>query len=403
MIELRPSAAGKWVNCTQSAIDELGKPEGDTSNADEGTIAHWLAASRLTTEAAEDGHPKVGSFYRVAADGTIELATAEDEDAIEVTQDMWNYVDEYVNAIKRTAEPENVHVEEAFPVFELLGYPGAKGTPDAVITRDDGIEVHDLKYGYNPVHAKDNLQLASYAFGVINTLYYDTVDDDFKITLNIHQPRLKRVDVAEYTIATIRPLWELIRQRAHVIQHGEHTEYNPGEHCHKHYCKARATCTALAKHVLSGIPDMEGLENADIAEKLSKVEAIRKWCDAIEAEAYTLAVDQRQHIPGYKVVEGRGGARKWRDALEAEELFKRLRLKNDIVYKYSLVSPTQAEALQKEGKIGPKQWEKIKDLIAREPGKLQLVPESDKRQAVVLEDPVDDMPDLDDDDFSDLI
>lgn len=397
MIKLRPSAAGKWVNCTQSALDEIGLSDGDTSAADEGTVAHWIA-SKMLSDIGNTGESPVpyGEYFRVV-NSEVVYAMRDEDGAIHYSQYMHNYVTDYVNAVKRLAEPENLHIEEPFPVFELLGYPGAQGTPDLVITRDGGIEVHDLKYGFNPVNADGNLQLATYAFGVVNTLYYDTVDDDFKITLVIHQPRLKRVDTAEYTIATIRPLWELIRQQARVIQHGEHTTYAPGGHCYKYYCKARGTCAAFTEYALADIPDVEDLTNADIAQKLSKIETIRKWCDAVEAEAYTLAVDKREHIPGYKVVEGRGSARKWRDALEAEELFKKLRLKNDVIYKYSLVSPTQAEAMAKDGKIGPKQWEKISDLITREPGKLQLVPESDKRQAVDLKDPVADMPEFNDD------
>ena len=62
------------------------------------------------------------------------------------------------------------------------------------------------------------------------------------------------------------------------------------------------------------------------------------------------------------------------------------------MYKYAVISPTQAEKLAKEGSIGKRQWPRLADLITRADGKLQLVPEGDKRQAVDVKPVLEDMP-----------
>jgi hypothetical protein len=138
----------------------------------------------------------------------------------------------------------------------------------------------------------------------------------------------------------------------------------------------------------------EGTSNEELSKKLSKIEAIRKWCDAIEQEAYTLAVERGERIPGFKVVEGKAGNRKWSSDEEVTELLKSMRIKHEVMYDYKLASPTSLEKQFKAGAIGPRQWPKLQDMIVRSEGSLKLVVESDKRPAVQVMPALDDMPDL---------
>lgn len=394
MIPLRPSAAGKWFNCTGSPKMEDGRPEGDTSAADEGTVAHWIAAKILKNEEL----PKLGTTWEIDEDKQVQPAIADtDNPIITYDRNMLDYVRKYTDAVGCFSI---CFVEEKVELSGILSYAEAYGTPDCVsFSTVDGvteIQIHDLKYGYNEVAAENNLQLLCYAYG---DYQYRSVNaqQPHQYRLMIHQPRLNLVNEVVYTIAELREKWQAIKARAKQVQSGE-TSLNAGEHCAKHYCKAQAICPVLRDYVLAMLPD-EVKPDQDISSKLERIPAIRKWCDAVEAEAYELAVEKAVQIPGFKVVEGRQGNRQWLSNEEAEEVLKAMRIKHDQMYKYDVISPTAAEKLFKEGVIGKRQWPKLEELMTRSDSKLQLVPESDKRKAVEVKPDLDLLPD----DFSDLI
>lgn len=392
MIALRPSAAGKWFNCTGSPAMEKDRPEGDRTAADEGTVAHWIAAKILNREVL----PDFGTTWEIDDDRNVQPAIADtDNPIITYTPEMLDHVRKYTDAVSVFMIE---HVEEKYGLADLLGYPEADGKPDCVswsITPEGReIQIHDLKYGYNEISAENNRQLLCYAYGDYQWRSVNGAQPD-KYRLMIHHPRLNVVNEAVYTIAELREKWEVTRIKAHSIQVGE-TSLNAGEHCAKHYCKAQAICPALSDYVLELLPD-EVKPSADISSKLERIPTIRKWCDAVEAEAYVLAVEQGQKIPGFKVVEGRQGNRQWQSKEEAEAALKAIRLKHDQMYKYDVISPTTAEKLYKEGVIGKRQWPKLEELITRSEGKLQLVTESDKRKAVEVKPELDMLPDNYDD------
>ena len=394
MIALRPSAAGKWFNCTGSPKMEDGRPEGDTTAADEGTVAHWIAAKILKNEEL----PKLGTTWEIDEDKNVQPAIADtDNPIITYSRDMLDYVRKYTDAVRCFSI---YHIEEKVELSGILSYAEAYGTPDCVsLSTVDGvaeIQIHDLKYGFNEVTAEDNLQLLCYAYGDYQYRSVNAQQPD-RYRLMIHQPRLNLVNEAVYTIPELRERWQAIKARANQVQSGE-TSLNAGDHCVKYYCKAQAVCPALSDHVLDLLPD-EVKPDQDISSKLARIPAIRKWCDAIEAEAYDLAVEKAVQIPGFKVVEGRQGNRQWLSKEEAEEALKAMRIKHDQMYKYDVISPTAAEKLFKEGVIGKRQWPKLEELITRSDSKLQLVPQSDKRKAVEVKPDLDLLPD----DFNDLI
>lgn len=394
MIALRPSAAGKWFNCTGSPKMEDGRPEGDTTAADEGTVAHWIAAKILKNEEL----PKLGTTWEIDEDKNVQPAIADtDNPIITYSRDMLDYVRKYTDAVRCFSI---YHIEEKVELSGILSYAEAYGTPDCVsLSTVDGvaeIQIHDLKYGFNEVTAEDNLQLLCYAYGDYQYRSVNAQQPD-RYRLMIHQPRLNLVNEAVYTIPELRERWQAIKARANQVQSGE-TSLNAGDHCVKYYCKAQAVCPALSDHVLDLLPD-EVKPDQDISSKLARIPAIRKWCDAIEAEAYDLAVEKAVQIPGFKVVEGRQGNRQWLSKEEAEEALKAMRIKHDQMYKYDVISPTAAEKLFKEGVIGKRQWPKLEELITRSDSKLQLVPQSDKRKAVEVKPDLEMLPD----DFSDLI
>jgi hypothetical protein len=90
-------------------------------------------------------------------------------------------------------------------------------------------------------------------------------------------------------------------------------------------------------------------------------------------------------VPGFKLVEGRRGARAWGDAAEVESEMKKMRIKQDVMYDLKLISPTSAEKAFKDGTIGPRQWPKLQSMITQAQGKPSVAPASDKRPALVLQ------------------
>ena len=113
----------------------------------------------------------------------------------------------------------------------------------------------------------------------------------------------------------------------------------------------------------------------------SRLKLIQDWCKSIETAVYDHLLNGNP-VTGYKLVEGRAGARKWTDDTTAEETLKTMRLKVDDMYDKKLISPTTAEKLHKAGTLVDIQWGKLQDIIVKPEDKPSIAPESDKRPAL---------------------
>jgi len=133
------------------------------------------------------------------------------------------------------------------------------------------------------------------------------------------------------------------------------------------------------------------------------IDLVEGWAKAVRAELERRMLAGGE-VPGFKLVKGREGIRKFSDAAEAEKMMKSMRLKQDVMYDWTLISPTTAEKLYADGIIGKKQWPKLQALITRSEGGLSVAPAADKRPAVVITPVADDFEALPDaDDLSDLL
>jgi hypothetical protein len=133
------------------------------------------------------------------------------------------------------------------------------------------------------------------------------------------------------------------------------------------------------------------------------IDLVEGWAKAVRAELERRMLAGGE-VPGFKLVKGREGIRKFADAAEAEAMMKSMRLKQDVMYDWTLISPTTAEKLYADGIIGKKQWPKLQALITRSEAGLSVAPAADKRPAVAITPVVDDFEALPDaDDLSDLI
>jgi hypothetical protein len=403
--KLSPSGAHRWLRCPGSVVLEAPYPDTTSTYAREGTAAHELAAIVLETDDLN------AQRY---VDQMIEFDDHGEEVSWRVTQDMADYVDDYVRLVRELAQGNMLLVERRVPISHLTGETGATGTSDVVIVDTTGrnLTVVDLKYGMGVrVEAQENPQLMMYALGALHD--YDVLGDFETVSMYIHMPRLNFVSEYHLSVPELLSAGEDIRRGAELCREAEEAEeedlaefLEPGEkQCR--FCKAKATCRALRADmtdVVGGeaactidefaefLPEIVDSQTGDnyLPIAMSKVALVEDWCKAVRAE-----VERRlfagQKVDGYKLVEGKRGNRKWENEAEVEALLKSFRMRQDEMYDLSLISPTKAEKVFKQN---PKRWAKVTDLITQSVGKPSVALATDKRPEMVIQSVSDDFSDL---------
>lgn len=317
MPTLRPSDAGRWVNCPASPRLQEPFPDAPSPDAEEGTPAHWAAAQVL------QGHHALDELVdRTAPNGVI------------ITGDMVEHIQMYVD----TVHPSSV-VERPLP----SAIPGVEdGTPDAL--RVDGLYAHiwDFKYGWGIVDAVGNWQGACY---VVNLF----AKHDWKleqVTFHIVQPRPYHYE------GRVRS-WKVTREAACGLHKQltmaaerttrDKTPAETGPHCK--YCRALHVCEAARRAGLnavdvaySGQPvDMQGDALAGELRTLKRAaDAIKLRLDAIESHAIS-TIDTGGIVPGWSM-ERAYGRRKWKDGVTTLEALSGVTLTES-----QPVTPAQAE------------------------------------------------------------
>lgn len=374
-----PSGAHRWIACPGSMTFP---PDPDDHNeySDEGTCAHAVAA--LAYETNKPVSNWVGTPIEVGEFRTYTFR----EDMVEPTQ---RYVD-HITA--RLPMYEATWAEDAVPIDMLTGEEGATGTCDHAGLTGDGLELHvdDLKFGHRRVSAKDNEQLLMYAAGV----YFGRLTEPRRqklqrIVLRIHQPRVRETP-DEWIVDPEEMLRIRSVCRAAVKEASSPSpRFNPGpEQCQ--YCPGKGVCEAQTAAVQAAIG--EPLPDADVATlgRLGRLlPMVEEWIKAVRSKLEGTILSGKS-VPGWKLVQGKAGARKWSDEAAAEEALKKLRLKKDVMYDMKLISPTVAEK-----RLEKRQYAKLESLITRAEGGLSVAPEEDSRPAIsnrVTSDMLDDAP-----------
>lgn len=390
---LAPSAAARWIACPGSVALSQGHDFGGNEYTAEGTAAHWLAEQALRS-----GKPCehwLGETHTVLSDDGLERWD------IPIDAEMCSYVQVYVDYVFRRHQemPGALLIEHRADLSNVLGIADQGGTADAVLadTLITGtLEVIDLKYGRGKaVEAEGNEQLMLYALGCLDHFG----DAEFEqVVLTICQPRLDSMPQVTMTPAELRAFGEKAKSAAitavEVLDQPQHIEraLNPGDkQCQ--WCPAKATCPALAQHVLDTVfPEREEplpdpataapvlpSGNVDVLGRRRRlVPLIEDWCKAIRAEVQ--ARTERGEMPGWVLERGRAGARVWSDEEAAEQMLKKsFRLKNDKMYNLKLISPTQAEKV-----LSPARYERVSQYVTRADGKAVAVPESEADPAKIV-------------------
>lgn len=329
---LSPSGEHRWGACPGAPAMELDLPATSSKYADEGTAAHFLASECLTSGVNALAHK--GKLIHVTDEGS------EWDDSpgkwcrvFKVDADMVRHIQVYLDIVRDYAKSGPLLVEQSLPIDHITGEADAEGTGDAVVLPDGEIIVIDLKYGQGlEVSAEDNGQLKMYALGALKK--YEMLGEYQRARLVIVQPRINTrpsewdIGIDELVVwgeeTSKRAATALTALEFRSNWMGREYQYlNPGEkQCH--FCKAKATCPALAsnvaeivgaqfeditpEHIKAEVAKMASDSAQLVGAMMESVGLIEDWCTAIRAEVERRLI-AGEPVEGYKLVQGKRGNR----------------------------------------------------------------------------------------------
>jgi len=357
---ISPSSSHRWLECPPSVRMSEKFENRSSIAAKEGTAAH------------EKGEWKLRKFNREKV-GPYPLSEFDSEEMEICTDGYEAFVIEMLHEAVKEHGGTYLYVERQVHFDNWI--PEGFGTADAVLVSDDFFHVIDFKYGKGVlVEAKDNPQMKIYALGVIQEFGESY---DFKtIKMSIYQPRINNVGTFEMSVDELLDWAEhKVRPAAALAFEGK-GELKTGEHCR--FCLASPKCPAWAEafsdiHKFSVIePNL--MSDEEINELLPKLAPTIAWANSVIEYAEKEALAGKKWA-GFKLVEGRSN-RKYSDEGKVVAACKEAGYTD--IYKRTLLSITDMEKL-----MGKKAFaETLGNLIVKPAGKLNLVPESDKRMAV---------------------
>lgn len=372
---LSPSAAERWMSCTGAPRMEAPFPDVTSEFAAEGTAMHTVREMALRS--GQDVEAYVGQV--IGNDGFD----------FEVTPDWIDWLQPGIDWLRE--QKGELVVEHRVDLSAWI--PEQFGTLDAGVISEDLIIVNDFKGGRGVVvDAERNKQMMLYALGLWeNIARHKTKATRFKLVID--QPRvLERGSSWETTLEDLLLFAEEVAAAA-IATLDPNAPLKPSAKACM-FCKAakNSACYALDQFVL----DLLGLTLDDLDAERTKEPTlieyetlepdrrsyvithagmIKSWLSNLHAAALNDAL-MGNPVPGFKAV-ATSGDRQWTDPAAAEEFWKAKMPAKDI-YTQKLKSPAQMEKV-----AGTRTWAKAQELIHRPDGPPALVPESDKREALI--------------------
>lgn len=370
---LSASGAKRWLVCPPSARleeklkERLGDTNGGNKYTAEGTKAHELGELKLRREIGEINDYNFRERVKQLGEIDKEMDEATDQYAAIVMERLFE--------ARKTCPDAKLMLETRLDFSRWV--PHGFGTGDAIVISDTVLDVMDFKYGKGvPVDAVDNPQARLYGLGaseMLGDLY------GFKVVRNtIIQPRLDSVTTETLTKDELLAWAENeVRDRAQLAWEGK-GDFLPGDHCR--FCVCKAVCAARAAEAMqifkTGLDSPALLDDSQIPQILTFAATAKSWIKDLEDYAQAQAI-KGQNWPGYKLVRGRSN-RSWKNNEEAMDNLLRAGYKREDLMKNEMKSVSEIEKM-----LGKKAFQAFAEPFTIKPeGKLTLVPESDKRQAV---------------------
>lgn len=380
---LSASGASRWLNCTPSAKleDEYGE-KSTSSYAKEGTLAHELSELYIK-------HDILNSISDADFNEKFEEIISNElfsDEMLEMVPIYVDYCSDEFNAALSQNQLATLEIEQRLDLTEYV--PESFGTADCVIINDDTIEVIDLKYGKGvPVYAQHNNQGMLYALGALRK--YDTMYDIKKVKITIVQPRINNISTWEISVDELLDwAYTTLKPKAELAFKGE-GELVAGDWCK--FCSVKNKCRALYEEQLQiakydfSEPDL--LTDDEISDILLRAPKFIEWVNSITEYAQKRAIENNKIWPGFKLVAG-VSRRKWADEnVVTDTIFARFpEATEDQIFNTKLKTISEIEKTFGKKRV----TELLNDVIIKPEGKPTLVPDSDKRPALGLEDAIND-------------
>lgn len=415
---LSPSGSKKWLGCSASLLCEKDIPNESGQAAINGTAMHAVSEDLLnrhikgeTTVTA--AHYK-GVYVLNEGKGPIKaVAGKPPAGSVLITDEFVTMVERYTDyALGIISSAEYVKIEMRAALTRLLhpnyvahGWADKDGdcipvetfgTADlvAVIPRTDGsfmLLVGDLKTGRHAVEAKENKQLMLYALAILaklRRLYNITL-----VRLAIFQPYCggpSEWDITPEGLDIFRKFASKRAIEALDVYYGgkknlKASHFKPSADACQ-WCRFNEKCNARTKSAIqTGGATATDADLGDDSHEMTP-EALKAAYEKLpELRQHIATIEKAMHaallsgvaVPGYKLVTGNEGIRKWYDAAKVTEMLEGARIKRDMMFKESLISPTDAEKVFKTE--NPRIWRRLEKLIERAPGKPTIAAADDPR------------------------
>ena len=375
-----PSSAHRWLVCPGAPTFESYMPDETSEFAQEGTLAHAIAAHLLAP-------------------------TANPLPAEQLDEDNMRFVNEYVDFVREASQgADEVRIEHPLMIHQVTCEKRSRGTADCLIVSGRLLHIIDLKFGRGvAVDAVENPQAAIYALAALDE--FDILYDIDMVKVTIYQPRINNVSEWYISKLELEAKRQSIREKALEVQAIHDATRNAGKpipssalHPEAHACKfcgAKAHCPKYARFVegATGIdiapaegdvhPWLAVGDGVDLGHKLDLVDQIEEWCAAVRKRSFDVLAEGGE-VVGYKLVAGKRGARRWEDEGAAEVTMRRAGVSLDDMYTMKLISPTQAERLKKKGVLAEEAWDELQPHITQPEGAPTVVPAGDPRARLDL-------------------
>lgn len=371
---LSASSAKRWMNCPGAPRLEETFPDRESSYAAEGTYAHSFGETLLRQRRDKPG----------AGAAKAELASLRRSEYYneQLEVDVNTYVDAVWDAYKAARRKDKSAVLLLEQRLDLSSFiPEGFGTSDAVLIYNDTLQIFDLKFGRGvKVEAEGNPQMRIYAAGAVSALC-DLYDVERVIT-TIVQPRVAGGVSSEEL--TVDALGDWISRE--VVPAAEKAfagcdEYNPGEWCR--FCRAAGTCSTRAnqytQEIKAAFAEAQAvlLSSEEIAQILRQIPEWTRWMTSVKDDALSGALSGESY-PGLKLVAGRS-TRAYSDQVAVLDALHGAGVEDAIIFTREMQSPAKLEK-----SLGKKTFSEILgNLVEVAPGKPALVPEEDRREALI--------------------